>query len=68
MLAGALLSGRDGNTDLLITQVRSPMTRLPRNDILLQNRQGKGMPYILAILDDVITGVYGVSTITDEQA
>ena len=44
------------------------MTRLPRNDILLQNRQGKGMPYILAILDDVITGVYGVSTITDEQA
>jgi len=68
VLAGALLSGRDGNTDLLITQVRSPMTRLPRNDILLQNRQGKGMPYILAILDDVITGVYGVSTITDEQA
>ena len=55
--------------DLLITQVRSPMTRISAEEILLQNRQGKGMPYIMAILDDVITGVLGVdkSAIKDES-
>ena len=57
ILAGICLTAEGSESDLLIAQVRSPMTRLPKNDILLQNKQGKGMPYIMAILDDVITGV-----------
>ncbi|MBQ6507183.1 MAG: hypothetical protein IJI08_07640, partial [Clostridia bacterium] len=29
-------------------------------EILLQGKTGKGMPYIMAILDDIITGLTGV--------
>ena len=50
---------------LLVTQARSPMTRLDKAEILLQNRQGKGMPYLMAILDDIVTALYGVETIPD---
>ena len=42
---------------LLVSQLRSPVTKLNRNEILLQNRSGKGMPYIMAILDDVVTSL-----------
>ena len=66
MLAGVCLTAEDAEMDLLITQVRSPATRLNRNEILLQNRQGRGMPYVMAILDDVITGVYGVEIKTEQ--
>ena len=48
---------RDIACDLLIRQVRSPISRLSRDDILLQNRTGKGMPYVMAILDDLVTGI-----------
>ena len=60
VLAGVWCSAEDDRKDLLITQVRSPMSRLGGEEILLQNRQGRGMPYIMAIMDDVVTGVYGV--------
>jgi DNA gyrase subunit A len=33
------------------------MTKLSRDEILLQNRSGKGMPYVMAILDDIVTGI-----------
>ena len=65
-LAGVWLSEEDSREELLITQVRSPVTRLSRSEILLQNRQGKGMPYVMAILDDVITGIYGVEMNSDQ--
>ena len=39
------------------------MTRLDKAEILLQNRQGKGMPYLMAILDDIVTALYGVETV-----
>ena len=42
---------------LLVSQLRSQVTKLNRNEILLQNRSGKGMPYIMAILDDVVTSL-----------
>ena len=43
--------------NLLVSQVRSPVSKLSRDDILLQNRAGKGMPYVMAILDDIVTGI-----------
>ena len=46
--------------DLLVYQARSPVSKLSRDDILLQNRAGKGMPYVMAILDDIVTGVMAV--------
>ena len=56
-IAGFCRISRDVPCDLLIRQVRSPMSRLSRDDILLQNRAGKGMPYVMAILDDTVTTV-----------
>ena len=67
ILAGIYMTDRDSACRILITQARSPATLIDRSEILLQNRQGKGMPYIMAILDDVITGVYGVETINSDE-
>lgn len=65
-LAGIYLTEESASCSLIISQVRSPATVLDKNEILLQNRTGKGMPYIMAILDDVITGVDGMETITEQ--
>ena len=61
----ACRADRDTPVTLLVTQARSPMTRLDKAEILLQNRQGKGMPYLMAILDDIVTALYGVETVPD---
>ena len=54
-LAGIGISPEDESRDLLVFQARSPMSRLRKGEIMLQNRTGKGMPYLMAILDDVVT-------------
>ena len=59
-LAGAVRTLADGKETLMVFQARSPFTSLAREEVLLQNRQGKGMPYVMAILDDVITSVAAV--------
>ena len=65
ILAGIRRFAPESREELLITQVRSPLSRLSRDEILLQNRQGKGMPYIMAILDDVVTGLQGAEPVPD---
>ena len=57
MVAGALCLPQDQPCTLLVSQARSPLTKLARDEILIQNRTGKGMPYVMAILDDVVTGL-----------
>ena len=59
-IAGICRIPRDLTSDLLVWQVRSPVSHMSRNEILLQNRSGKGMPYVMAILDDVVTGVTAI--------
>ena len=59
-IAGICRIPRDLPFDLLVWQVRSPVSHMSRNEILLQNRSGKGMPYVMAILDDVVTGLTAV--------
>ena len=66
-IAGLYLTGKDSLCDILVSQFRSPITRISREDILLQNRQGKGMPYIMAIMDDVVTGITAVETVAAEE-
>ena len=34
-------------------------TRIAKEEILLQGKQDRGMPYVMALLDDVVTGLYG---------
>ena len=60
LIAGVCILPENVPCKLLVSQLRSPVTQLNRNEILLQNRSGKGMPYIMAILDDVVTGVIPV--------
>ena len=59
-LAGVWKTREDVPSLLLVSQVRSPRASLAKDEVLLQGKQGKGMPYIMAILDDVITGITGV--------
>ena len=66
-LAGIAKVNRDVPCDLLIWQTRTPVSKLNRNEILLQNRTGKGMPYVMAILDDVVTRIMPVDAPVPEE-
>ena len=55
VLAGVSLSPESDPCRLLVSQFRSPATVLTKQEIVLQPRAGKGMPYVMAILDDVVT-------------
>ena len=59
-LADVAKVNRDLPCDLLIWQVRTSVSKLSRSEILLQNRSGKGMPYVMAILDDIVTRIMAV--------
>ena len=67
VIADVCRISRDVPCDILVRQVRSPMSRLSRDDILLQNRAGKGMPYVMAILDDLVTGVTPVPAVIPDE-
>ena len=43
--------------DVLVQQAQSPATRMSREEILLQRKADRGLPCVMAILDDVVTGV-----------
>jgi DNA gyrase subunit A len=66
MLAGVLPVQAGSPSDILVMQAKSPCTRMATDEVLLQNRQGKGMPYIMAILDDIITEIIGVDDTKEE--
>ncbi len=46
--------------DLIVTQAQSPATRMAKDSILLQSKTDRGNPCVMAILDDVVTGVTAV--------
>ncbi len=46
--------------DLIVSQHQSPATRLSKDSIRLQSKQDRGNPCVMAILDDVVTGVTAV--------
>ena len=60
-LAGICLTDREP-CDLLVMQTQSAPTRLRKEEILLRGKQDKGMPYVMAILDDVVTGAVQLPT------
>ncbi len=56
VLAGCLkISG--GAVPLLVTQVQSPPTALSSDEILLQGKSDRGRPLVMALMDDVVTGL-----------
>ena len=56
-IAGLCIAPVDRPYDLIVRQVHTPETVLSGSEILLQGRVGKGMPYVMAILDDTVTEV-----------
>ena len=48
---------KDTPCTITVTQAQSVPTRLEKDTILLQSRQDRGMPYVMAILDDVVTSI-----------
>ncbi|MBR6965865.1 MAG: DNA topoisomerase 4 subunit A [Clostridia bacterium] len=67
VIAGVAVLPESAPCTLLVSQLRSPMTKLNRNEILLQNRSGRGMPYIMAILDDIVTRLVPVAADPPEE-
>ena len=65
-IAGVVVLKEEVPATLLISQLRSPVTKIGSNEILLQNRSGKGMPYVMAILDDVVTSLTATTPPTPE--
>ena len=52
--------------DLIVTQAQSSATRISKDSIRLQSKQDRGVPCVMAILDDVVTGLTAVDIDTAE--
>ncbi len=55
-LAG-IVKCEKGPCELIVYQKQSPATKLQKDTILLQGKQDRGNPCVMAILDDVVTNV-----------
>ena len=55
-LAGAALVTAEGQ-QFRVTQKLSPYTQIAADEVLLQGKTDKGIPMVMALLDDVVTGV-----------
>jgi len=57
-LAGVrLLAGEGQPEGVLVFQHKSAPTQLEPGEVPLESKQGKGTPWIMAVLDDVVTGL-----------
>ena len=61
-VAAALLTGA-APCQLLITQLRSAPTVLDKDAVAIQSRTGKGVPCVMAVLEDVVTGARALSPV-----
>ena len=64
--AAAIPRERDGLSVLTVTE-RGFGKRTDPMDFTIQNRGGKGMPYVMAILDDLVTGITAVPVAAPEE-
>ena len=55
-LAGAVLCGKEP-AELLLTQKSSQPTVLQKDEIRPQRKTDKGTPYVMALLEDIVTGL-----------
>ena len=66
-LAGALLLGEQGGT-VVVSQKRSAPTMINAAEVVMQGKQDKGMACVMAILDDVVTGLMLCPSCTTENS
>ena len=55
-MCGAALCGKEP-AQLLLTQKTSAPTPLSKDEIRPQHRADKGSPYVMAVLEDIVTGI-----------
>ena len=55
-IAGVALITAPGQT-VVIHQKTSQPTQLSADEVILQSKQDRGMPYVMALMDDTVTGV-----------
>ena len=55
-IAGAVLITAPGQ-NVVIHQKTSKPTQLSADEVILQSKQDRGMPYVMALMDDTVTGV-----------
>ncbi len=56
-LAGAALIPGEGAVSVRVLQKLSPYTLIQPDEVLMQGKQDKGVPMVMALLDDVVTGL-----------
>ena len=56
-IAAMLRTAADTPCEIDILQARSKPTRITKDSIMLQRRQDRGLPFVMALLDDVVTGL-----------
>ena len=44
---------------MAVHQAQSPDTALSKDEIRLQSKTDRGVPYVMAVLEDVVTGLTG---------
>ena len=47
----------EAGQNVVIHQKTSQPTQLSADEIILQSKQDRGMPYVMALMDDTVTGV-----------
>ena len=60
-VAGAALCGDGAGAQVRVEQRISPPTVLAAQDAPLQGKQDKGLPLVMALMDDVVTAVEGAA-------
>ena len=55
-IAGVALVTEAGQ-NVVIHQKTSQPTQLSADEVILQSKQDRGMPYVMALMDDTVTGV-----------
>ncbi|MDO4349684.1 MAG: DNA topoisomerase (ATP-hydrolyzing) [Eubacteriales bacterium] len=56
-LAGAALAPAGDGVSVRVNQKLSPYTLIMSDEVLLQGKQDKGIPMVMALMDDVVTGL-----------
>ncbi len=56
-LAGVALAPAEGGVSVRVNQKLSPYTKIMSDEVLLQGKQDKGIPMVMALMDDVVTSL-----------
>ena len=59
-VAAILCTKADEAISVDVQQARSKPTRIRKDTIILQRRADRGLPYVMALMDDVVTGMIAI--------